>query len=379
MKAVSYRGPADLRVVEKPDPQIEHPNDVILRVTAAAVCGSDLHLYRGLVPDTRVGHTFGHEFTGVVEEVGPEVKTLRPGDRVVVPFNISCGTCFYCQRELFALCENTNPNSELACGVFGYSHTTGGYDGGQAEYVRVPFADVGPMKIPDDMEDEDVLFLSDIFPTGYMAAEMGEIKPGETVAIFGAGPVGVFTAVSAWLMGAGRVIVIDHVPYRLRFAEEFAGVETIDLRKVDHIVPYLKELTEGRGPDVCVDAVGLEADGSALHDFLGRVLMLQAGAATVIDWCINAVRKGGNVSLIGVYGPPWNLVPIGAAMNKNLTIRTGQCNTRRYMPHLLEHIRAGRVDPKRLTSHRLPLDQAPEAYRMFAAKQDECRKVVLVM
>lgn len=379
MKALSYHGPADVRVEEKEDPRIEHPNDVILRVTRAAICGSDLHLYRGLVPDTRVGHTFGHEFTGVVEEIGPEVRTLRPGDRVVVPFNISCGTCFYCQRELFALCENTNPNSEIACGVFGYSHTTGGYDGGQAEYVRVPFADVGPMKIPDDMEEDDVLFLSDIFPTGYMAAEMGEIKPGETVAIFGAGPVGVFTAISAWLMGAGRVIVIDHVPYRLRFIEEFAGVETVDFRNVDHIVPFLKDLTQGRGPDVCVDAVGLEADGSALHEFLGRVLMFQAGAATVIDWCIKAVRKGGNVSLIGVYGPPWNLIPIGTAMNKNLTIRTGQCNTKRYMPHLLEHIRAGRVEPKRLTSHRFPLDRAPEAYRMFAAKQDECRKVVLEM
>src|SRR5690606_34800690 len=228
-------------------------------------------------------------------------------------------------------------------------------------------------------EDEDVLFLSDIFPTGYMAAEMGEIKPGETVAIFGAGSVGVFTAISAWLMGAGRVTVIDHVPYRLRFIEEFAGVETVDFRNVDHIVPFLKDLTQGRGPDVCVDAVGLEADGSALHEFLGRVLMFQAGAATVIDWCIKAVRKGGNVSLIGVYGPPWNLIPIGTAMNKNLTIRTGQCNTKRYMPHLLEHIRAGRVEPKRLTSHRFPLDRAPEAYRMFAAKQDECRKVVLEM
>lgn len=377
MKAVSYRGPGDLRVVEKPDPRIEHPNDVILRVTAAAVCGSDLHLYRGLIPDTRVGHTFGHEFTGIVEEVGPSVRNLRKGDRVVVPFPISCGSCFYCQRDLFAQCENTNPNSELTCGVFGYSHTTGGYDGGQAEYVRVPFADVGPMKIPDDVTDEQAVFLADVFPTGYQAAEMGEIKPGETVVVFGCGPVGLFAQKSAWLMGAGRVIAVDHVDYRLAFARQYNNVETVNWREVDDIVAYLKEITGGMGPDICIDAVGLEADGSALHTFLGRALMMQAGAATVLGWAIDAVRKGGNVSVVGVYGPPWNLVPIGTAMNKNLTLRMGQCNVKRYMPHLLEHIREGRVDPSRVISHRMPLDQAPLAYEMFAEKRDECRKVVL--
>lgn len=377
VKALSYRGPAKVEVTNKPDPRIEHPNDVILRVTASAICGSDLHLYRGLIPDTRVGCTFGHEFTGVVEEVGPGVRNLRRGDRVVVPFNISCGSCFYCQRDLFGLCENTNPNSEVASGVFGYSHTTGGYDGGQAEYVRVPFADIGPMKIPDDMEDDDVLFLSDIFPTGYQAAEMGQIKPGETVVVFGCGPVGLFAQRSAWLMGAGRVIAVDHVPYRLEFAREYNNVETVDYRAVDDIVLHLKEMTGGRGADVCIDAVGLEADGSPLHTFLGRSVMLQAGAATVIGWAIDSVRKGGNVVLIGVYGPPWNLVPIGTAMNKNLTLRMAQCNTKRYMPHLLEHIRAGRVDAKAIISHRLPLDQAPHAYKIFAGKQDECRKVVL--
>jgi threonine dehydrogenase-like Zn-dependent dehydrogenase len=377
VKAVSYRGPGDLRVVEKTDPRIEHPNDVILRVTAAAVCGSDLHLYRGLIPDTRVGHTFGHEFTGIVEEVGPSVRNLRKGDRVVVPFPISCGSCFYCQRDLFAQCENTNPNSELTCGVFGYSHTTGGYDGGQAEYVRVPFADVGPMKIPDDVTDEQAVFLADVFPTGYQAAEMGEIKPGETVVVFGCGPVGLFAQKSAWLMGAGRVIAVDHVDYRLAFARQYNNVETVNWREVDDIVAYLKEITGGMGPDICIDAVGLEADGSALHTFLGRALMVQAGAATVLGWAIDAVRKGGNVSVVGVYGPPWNLVPIGTAMNKNLTLRMGQCNVKRYMPHLLEHIREGRVDPSRVISHRMPLDQAPLAYEMFAEKRDECRKVVL--
>ena len=377
MKAVSYRGPGDLRVVEKPDPRIEHPNDVILRVTAAAVCGSDLHLYRGLIPDTRVGHTFGHEFTGIVEEVGPSVRNLRKGDRVVVPFPISCGSCFYCQRDLFAQCENTNPNSELTCGVFGYSHTTGGYDGGQAEYVRVPFADVGPMKIPDDVTDEQAVFLADVFPTGYQAAEMGEIKPGETVVVFGCGPVGLFAQKSAWLMGAGRVIAVDHVDYRLDFARAYNNVETVNWREVDDIVAYLKDITGGMGPDVCIDAVGLEADGSALHTFLGRALMMQAGAATVLGWAIDAVRKGGNVSVVGVYGPPWNLVPIGTAMNKNLTLRMGQCNVKRYMPHLLEHIREGRVDPSRVISHRMSLDDAPRAYEMFAEKRDGCRKVVL--
>lgn len=377
MKAVSYRGPADLRVVQKDDPRIEHPNDVILRVTAAAVCGSDLHLYRGLVPDTRVGHTFGHEFTGVVEETGPSVRSLRPGDRVVVPFTISCGSCFFCQRDLYALCQNTNPNSDLTCGVYGYSHTTGGYDGGQAEYVRVPFADVGPMKIPDEVPDDDAIMLADVLPTGYQAAEMGEIKPGETVVVFGCGPVGLFAQKSAWLLGAGRVIAVDHVDYRLAFARQYNNVETVNFREVGDIVAYLKEITGGMGPDVCIDAVGMEADGSSLHTFLGRRAKLEAGAATVIDWSINAVRKGGNVVLIGVYGPPWNLVPIGTAMNKNLTLRMGQCNVKRYMPHLLEHILEGRIDAKAIISHRFPLDQAPHAYRIFAGKQDECRKVVL--
>ena len=372
-----YHGPADVRYESKPDPKIEHPEDVILRVTKSAICGSDLHLYRGLVADTRVGHTFGHEFVGVVEETGPDVRVRKHGDRVAVPFNISCGRCYYCKRELYGMCENSNPNSEIASGVFGYSHSTGGYDGGQAEYVRVPFGDIGPLKVPDDMDDEDVLFLTDILPTGYQAAEMGAIKGGDTVVIFGCGPVGLFAQKSAWLMGADRVIAVDHLDYRLDFAREYNGVETINFDDTDDVVGYLKDLTGGRGPDVAIDAVGLEADGSHLHDFLGRVVMLQAGSATAIGWAIHTVRKGGTVVLIGVYGPPWNLVPMGTAMNKGLTMRMGQCNTRRYMPHLLKHIREGRIQPRRLISHRFPLEQVDEAYEMFAAKTDACRKVVL--
>jgi len=364
-------------VENKPDPTIEHPQDVVLKVTRTAICGSDLHLLHGLIADTRVGCTFGHEFMGVVEETGREVKNLRKGDRVVVPFNISCGTCFYCQRSLTALCENSNPSSDLAAGVFGYSHTTGGFEGGQAEYVRVPFADVGPMRVPEDMEDEEVLFLSDILPSGYQGAEMGEIQPGETVVVFGCGPVGLFAMKSAWLMGAGRVIAVDHLPYRLAFAEQYAKVETVNFKEVDDIVLYLKDMFEGRGPDVCIDAVGMEAEGSTLHKVLG-LAKLEAGAPTAINWSIDTVRKGGNVSIVGVYGPPWNLINIGTAMNKGLTLRMNQCNVRRYMPRLLEHIREGRIDAKGIITHRFPLEDAAHAYHLFAQKRDNCIKCVLV-
>lgn len=376
MRALTYQGPYRVRVETKQDPSIEHPQDVVLKVTRAAICGSDLHLLHGLIADTRVGCTFGHEFVGVVEEAGREVKNLRKGDRVVVPFNISCGACFYCQRGLTALCENSNPCSDLAAGVYGYSHTTGGYEGGQAEYVRVPFADVGPMKIPDDMDDESVLFLSDILPTGYQGAEMGEIKAGETVVVFGCGPVGLFAMKSAWLLGAGRVIAVDHVPYRLAFAEQYAKVETVNFKEVDDVVLHLREMCGGRGPDVCIDAVGMEAEGSTLHKVLGMA-KLESGAPTAINWSIDTVRKGGNVSIIGVYGPPWNLINIGTAMNKGLTLRMNQCNVRRYMPHLLEHIRAGRIDAKGIITHRFSLEDAPHAYHLFAQKRDGCIKCVL--
>lgn len=380
MRALSYLGPDRVEVGRKKDPRIEHPDDVVLRVTRAAICGSDLHLLHGLVPDTRTGCTFGHEFTGVVEETGGEVRSLKKGDRVVVPFNIACGNCYYCSRGLSANCENSNPNSDVAAGVYGYSHTTGGYEGAQAEYVRVPFADVGPMKIPDDMDDEEVLFLGDILPTGYQGAEMGEIKAGETVVVFGCGPVGLFAMKSAWLLGAGRVVAVDHVGYRLDFARKFANVETVNFKEVGagNVVEHLKSMFEGRGPDVCIDAVGMEAEGSRLHRVLGLGLKLQAGAPTAIQWCIDTVRKGGNVSIVGVYGPPWNLLNIGTAMNKGLTLRMNQCNVRRYMPHLLKHIREGRIDAKGIITHRFPLEDAPKAYQLFSDKKDGCVKCVLL-
>ena len=379
MQALSYRGPSKVKVMTKPDPKIEHPDDIVLRVTRAAICGSDLHLYHGLVPDTRVGCTFGHEFAGVVEEVGSNVATLKRGDRVVVPFNIACGSCFYCQRGLTSVCDRSNTANDTLSGVFGYSHTTGGYEGGQAEYVRVPFADVGPMLVPEDMHEEDVLFLSDIFPTGYQAAEMGQIQPGDTVAIFGAGPVGLFSAKSAWLMGAGRVIVIDKEDYRLRFAEKFAQVETVNFVDAgnDDVVGLLREMCDGRGPDVCIDDVGCEASGSFMHKFMGNAF-LEAGAPTGLHWAVQAVRRGGHVVAMGVYGPPWNLFPLGELMNKGLTLRGAQCNTKRYMPRLLEHIRTGRVDAKSIITHRGPLADAPKLYDTFANKRDECIKCVLV-
>src|SRR2546430_4683288 len=320
MRALRYFGPNKVKVFRKPDPRIEHSNDVILDVTRSAICGSDLHLLHGLVPDTRVGCTFGHEFTGTVVEAGASVKHLRRGDRVVVPFNISCGSCFYCSRGLSANCENTNPNSDVASGVYGYSHITGGYEGGQAEYVRVPFADVGPMKIPDDMEEEEVLFLSDILPTGYQGAEMGEIKGGETVVVFGCGPVGLFAMKSAWLLGAGRVLAVDHVDYRLDFARRYAGVEAVNLKKVPDIVAWLKDQFEGRGPDGVIEAVGLGAEGRKVHRLLG-LGFVQAGVPVAINWAIQTGRKGGNVSIIGVYGPPSDPVGIRTAVDQGANPR----------------------------------------------------------
>jgi threonine dehydrogenase-like Zn-dependent dehydrogenase len=378
MLALTYRGPNRVRVENRPEPKLEHPNDVILRVTRTAICGSDLHLLHGLIPDTRVGCIFGHEFAGIVEELGPSVESLKRGDRVVVPFNISCGTCFFCSRGLTGNCENTNPNASVASGMYGYSHTTGGFDGGQAELVRVPFADVGPMKIPDDMTDEEVLFLSDILPTGYQAAEMGEIKPGETVVVFGCGAVGLLAMKSAWLLGAGRVIAVDHLDYRLEFAARYARVEPVDFREVGDVVAHLKKMTDGRGPDVCIDAVGCEAQGSFAQSFLGVRAKLFSGAATAINWSIEAVRKAGNVVLIGIYGPPYNAIDIGTAMNKGLTLRMNQANVKRYMPHLLDHLRAGRIDAQGIITHRIPLEDAAEAYDLFEKKRDDCIKCVLI-
>jgi threonine dehydrogenase-like Zn-dependent dehydrogenase len=377
MRALSYRGPSHVAVEEKPDPRIEHPQDAILKVTCAAICGSDLHLLHGLVPDTRIGSTFGHEIVGIVEDVGPQAMGVSRGDRLMVPFNISCGGCYYCQRGLTACCENTNPSSDVACGVFGYSHTTGGYDGGQAEYVRVPFAGVGPMKVPDDMADEDVIALTDALPTGYQGAEMCGLQGGETVVVFGAGPVGLFAMRSAWLLGAGRVVAVDKVPYRLEFARRWAGAETLNFEEVD-VIAAVKDMTEGRGADACVDAVGLEAAGSPMQRAVGVYGKTVAGSAAALNWCFHATRKGGTVSVVGVYGPPFNLVDFGTAMNKCQTIRTGQCSVKRYMPHLLEHVRAGRIDARALITHRYPLERASEAYHAFARKKDGCIKPVLL-
>ena len=378
MRAMTYRGPWRVRVEEKPEPVIEHPNDAIVRVTRAAICGSDIHLYHGLVPDTRVGHTFGHEFTGIVEEVGKNVDNLKPGDRVLVPFNISCGTCYWCSRDLFANCHNTNPNATAVGGIFGYSHTTGGYDGGQAEYVRVPFANVGPTIIPDDIDEEDALLLTDACPTGYQAAEMGDIKEGDTVLVFGAGPVGIFAAKSAWLMGAGRVIVTDHLDYRLDFVRRFAQCETYNFKEVGDVVLHNKKITDHRGPDVCIDAVGCDAEGSALHTLTGLQMKLQAGSAIPVEWAINSVRKAGTVSIVGIYGPTFNLVPIGNVVNKGLTIRANQCSVKRHLPRLFEHVRAGRISPREVITHRFSLEETPEAYRIFTSKLDECIKPVLI-
>jgi threonine dehydrogenase-like Zn-dependent dehydrogenase len=378
MKAMTYRGPFRVRVEEKPTPRIEHPNDAIVRVTRAAICGSDIHLYHGLVPDTRVGTTFGHEFTGIVEEVGSAVDNLKRGDHVLVPFNIACGTCWFCSRELYSNCHNTNPTHTAVGGIFGYSHTTGGYDGGQAQYVRVPFANVGPTIIPEGIDEEDALLLTDACPTGYQAAEMGDIREGDTVVVFGAGPVGIFAAKSAWLMGAGRVIVTDHVDYRLDFVRQWAQCEIFNFTQVDDPVVYLKKVTDHLGADVCIDAVGCDAAGSALQTFTGLKMKLQAGAATALNWAINSVRKAGNVSVVGVYGPTFNLVPIGNVVNKGLTLRANQCSVKRHLPRLFEHVKAGRLKPSEIITHRFSLDEIPEAYRIFTAKLDNCIKPVLL-
>lgn len=378
MLAMSYRGPYRVRTLHKQEPEIEHPGDAIVRVTRSCICGSDLHLYHGLVPDTRVGTTFGHEFTGVVEAVGPQVQHLKVGDHVLVPFNIFCGSCYFCQRELYSNCHSTNPEATAVGGIYGYSHTTGGYDGGQAEYVRVPLADIGPTVIPADLDLDDAVLLTDAFPTGYQAAEMGDIAEGDTVVIFGAGPVGLFAAKSAWLLGAGRVIVVDHVEYRLEFARRFAQCEVLNFKDVRDMAVQIKKMTDGLGADVCIDCVGCEAAGNFAQTLTGVKLKLQAGAATVLHWCINSVRKGGTVSIVGVYGPTFNLVPIGNAVNKGLTLRMNQASVKRHLPRLIEHIQAGRVSPRDVITHRMPLEDVADAYHLFSSKLDGCIKTVLV-
>jgi threonine dehydrogenase-like Zn-dependent dehydrogenase len=378
MLATTYRRPYRVSARRVADPTIEHPLDAIVRVTRTCICGSDLHLYHGLVPDTRVGSVFGHEFTGEVVEVGSDVQRLKVGDRVLVPFNIFCGTCYFCQRELYSNCHNVNPSATAVGGIYGYSHTTGGYAGGQAEYVRVPFADIGPTIIPDDLDIEDAVLLTDVVPTGYQAAEMGDIRENDTVVVFGAGPVGIMAARCAWLMGAGRVIVVDHVDYRLDFVRRYGPAEIVDFRAVGDMAIHIKKMTDGLGADVCIDAVGCEAAGSALQRVTGVTMKLQAGAATVLHWAINSVRKGGNVSIVGVYGPTFNAVPIGNALNKGLTLRMNQASVKRHLPRLIEHVRAGRLDPKAMITHRVPLEEVSDAYELFSGKKDGCIKAVLI-
>ena len=378
MLAMDYRGPYRVRTTRKEEPRIEHPGDAIVQVTRACICGSDLHLYHGLVPDTRVGTTFGHEFTGNVIEVGPEVQHLKVGQQVLVPFNIFCGSCYFCQKELYGNCHNTNPEATAVGGIFGYSHTAGGYQGGQAEYVRVPMADVGPTVVPDGIALDDAVLLTDALPTGYQAAEMGDIEEGDTVVVFGAGPIGIFAAKSAWLLGAGRVIVVDHVEYRLQFVQQFAQCEVVNFKHVRDMAIHLKKMTDGLGPDVCIDCVGCEAAGNFAQTLLGMKLKLQAGAATALHWCINAVRKGGRVSIVGVYGPTFNAVPIGNALNKGLTLRMNQASVKRHLPRLIEHIRAGRIEPSKIITHRFGLEDAADAYHLFSSKLDNCIKTVLL-
>ena len=378
MRAMNYRGPYRVRLDDKPMPEILHPQDAIVRVTRSCICGSDLHLYHGLVPDTRVGTTFGHEFTGIVEEVGSEVQNLKAGDHVLVPFNIACGRCHFCKQGLFGNCHEANPEASAAGGIFGYSHTTGGYDGGQAEYVRVPYADVGPHVIPDWMDPDDAVLLTDVVPTGYQAAEMGGIKRGDTVVVFGAGPVGIMAARCAWLFGAGRVIVIDHLDYRLEFARTYAPAEVYNFRELSDVVLFMKKTTDGLGADVCIDAVGNDAAGSALHTLFGKKLKLEAGSAIALYWAINSVKKGGIVSIVGVYGPTGNMVPIGNVVNKGLTVRANQASVKRLLPKLIEHVKEGRLNPKELITHKVPLEEIADAYHIFSAKLDGCIKPVLV-
>jgi threonine dehydrogenase-like Zn-dependent dehydrogenase len=387
MKAVVWHATNDVRVETVPDPKILNARDAIVRITSTAICGSDLHLLNGFIPTMQAGDILGHEFMGEVVEVGPENKKLKVGDRVVVPFTIACGRCFFCARELWSLCDNSNPNAWMAeklygyttSGLFGYSHLTGGYAGGQAQYARVPFADVGPIRIPDSMPDEKALFLSDILPTGYMAAENCEIKAGDTIAVWGCGPVGQMAIMSAWLLGASRVIAIDQVPERLQMAREQGQTEIVDLTRED-VFDRLKTMTGGLGPDACIDAVGLEAHGATLDAYIDKVkaaAFLATDRPNALRQAIHACRKGGIVSIPGVYGGFLDKVPLGAAFQKGLTMKMGQTHVMRYMKPLLDRIERGEIDPSFVVTHRLPLDQAATAYRVFRDKQDRCIKVVL--
>jgi threonine dehydrogenase-like Zn-dependent dehydrogenase len=388
MKAICWYGTKDVRLENVPDPAILDPDDCIVRVTSTAICGSDLHLFGGLMPTMEKGDVLGHEFMGEVVEVGSNVRKLKTGMRVVVPFTIACGHCFFCEKELYSACDVTNPNADMArkvmgqspAGMFGYSHMLGGFAGGQAQYVRVPCADVGPLVIPDGIPDEQVLFLSDIFPTGYMAAENCGIEPGDTVAVWGCGPVGQFAIQSAWMLGAGRVIAIDRVPERLALAQKHGRAEIINSEK-ESVTERLDEMTKRRGPDRCIDAVGAEAHGTGqLSDALDKAMTtvaMRVDRPHVLREAIYCCRKGGTVSIPGVYLGYIDAVPMGAAMNKGLTFKMGQTHMQRYMKPLLEKVLAGQIDPSFIITHRLKLDEGPDAYNTFRDKKDDCIKVVM--
>jgi threonine dehydrogenase-like Zn-dependent dehydrogenase len=389
MRATTWMGKTHVEVQEVPDPKILNAGDAIVKITSTAICGSDLHLYNGFIPTMRKGDILGHEFMGEVVETGSAVTTLRVGDRVVVAFPIACGACATCQRGLTSLCENSNPNAELAqklmghspAGIFGYSHMLGGYPGGQAEYARVPFADMGTLKIDDGIPDEQVLFLSDILPTGYMGAEMCDLSPGDVVAVWGAGPVGQFAIASARLLGAERVVAIDRFPYRLRMAQQQAGATDVINYQQAPVLETLDELTAGRGPDACIDAVGMEShiDVSPLHayDRTKQAVRAETDRPHALREAIMACANGGVVSVIGVYGGLVDKFPMGSLMNRSLRMRSGQCHVQRYLPRLMERILAGEIDPRFVITHRMALQDAPRGYQMFRDKEDDCEKVVL--
>lgn len=386
MKAVCWNAANDVRVETVPDPELINPRDAIIKITSTALCGSDLHLYDGVIPTMQKGDILGHEFMGEVVEVGREVHNLVKGDRVVIPFTIACGHCSFCAGDLWSLCDNSNPNawmveslygSRSGSGLFGYSHLYGGYAGGQAEYARVPFADVGPFKVPEGLTDEQVLFLTDIFPTGYQAAENCNIQPGDTVAIWGCGPVGQFAIKSCFLLGAERVIAIDRYPSRLKMAQE-QGAEVLNFEEVE-VGDALKEMTGGLGPNHCIDAVGLEAHGSGLeglYDNVMQAVKMETDKPAALRQAIVACRKGGTVSIPGVYGGLLDKMPMGAAFAKGLTFKMGQTHVHRYLKPLLEYIQKGDIDPSFIISHRLPLEEAPHAYKIFRDQRNDCTKVV---
>jgi threonine dehydrogenase-like Zn-dependent dehydrogenase len=388
MKAVCWMGKSKIETRTVADPELQNPRDAIIKVTRTAICGSDLHLFDGFIPTMEAGDIMGHEFMGIVEEVGPRVTNLKRGDRVVVPFTIACGNCLFCKKKIWAACDNSNPNAHLmektygysGSGLFGYSHMMGGYAGGQAQYVRVPFADVGPLKIESDLPDEKVLFLSDIFPTGYMAAENAQIQPGDTVAVWGCGPVGQFAIASAFMLGAARVIAIDRLPERLELARSLGAI-TVDYSEEDlSVLTALKDLTGGVGPDACIDAVGLEAHSSDLqgiYDVVKVALLMETDRPAVLRQAIQAVRKGGTLSIPGVYGGMLDKVPFGAAFGKGITMKMGQTNMHTYMKPLLERIEKGQIDPSYIISHRITLDDAPEMYTVWRDKKERVTKIVI--